>query len=65
MQLKKPEKITIRKNPYPAAKYVIKIEGRITWEGKSPQKKMPALLDENKGKNVSISWRPDQESLIV
>lgn len=65
MHPKKPEKITIKKSPYPAGKYVIKIEGRITWEGKTPQKKLPVLLDENKGKNVSISWRPDQESLIV
>jgi hypothetical protein len=65
LQPKKPEKITIRKSPYPAGKYVIKIEGRITWEGKSPQRKLPVLLDQNKGKKVSISWRPDQESLIV
>ncbi len=65
MQLKKPEKIAIRKSPLPGGKYVIKIEGKITWEGKNPQKKLPRVLNAHAGKNVSIAWKPDEESLIV
>ncbi len=65
MQLKKPEKITIRKSPRPGGKYVIKIEGKVTWTGKDPQKKLPRLLNAHPGKNVSIAWKSDEESLIV
>lgn len=65
MQLKKPEKITIRKSPCPDGKYVIKIEGKVTWEGKNPQKKLPRILNTHPGKNVSISWKSGEESLIV
>ncbi|MEE8418186.1 MAG: hypothetical protein V3S06_05920 [candidate division Zixibacteria bacterium] len=65
MQLKKPEKITIRKSPCPGGKYVIKIEGRVTWEGKNPQEKLPRVLNAHPGKNVSIAWKPDEGFLIV
>jgi len=65
VQSKKPEKITIRKSAPPCGKYVIRIEGRVTWEGKNPQKKLPRLLNAHPGKNVSISWKSDEESLIV
>ena len=65
MQLKKPEKITIKKSACPGGKYVIKIKGRVTWEGKNPQKKLPRLLNTHPGKNVSIAWKSDEESLIV
>lgn len=65
MQPKKPEKITIKKSPRPGGRYVIKIEGRVTWEGKDPQKKLPRLLNAYPGKNISISWKSDEEFLIV
>lgn len=57
--------ITIRKKPVYGGKYIIKIEGRVAWEGKNPRTKLPLLLNRNPGRNVSISWKPDREFLIV
>ncbi len=65
MQLKKPEKITIKKSPGAGGKYVIKIEGKVTWEGKDPQKKLPRLLNTHPAKKVSIAWKSGEEFLIV
>lgn len=65
MQLKKPEKIMIKKSPCAGGKYVIKIEGKVTWEGKDPQEKLPRLLNTHPAKKVSIAWKPGEEFLIV
>jgi len=63
MQIKKA--LTIRKKPRPGGKYIIKIDGKITWEGSDPQSKLPRILSDYRDKNVSISWKPDREFLIV
>jgi len=63
MQTKKG--LTIRKKPRPGGKYIIKIEGKITWEGCDPRSKLPSLLSDYRNKEISISWKPDREFLIV
>jgi len=63
MQTKKG--MTIRKKTRPGGKYVIKIEGNIAWEGNDPQTKLPSLLSDRRNKDISISWKPDREFLIV
>lgn len=57
--------IIIRKKPTPSAKYVIKVDGRIEWEGPDLKRKFPALLNDCRGKNISIAWKSDREFLIV
>ncbi|MEE9555256.1 MAG: hypothetical protein V3W18_13290 [candidate division Zixibacteria bacterium] len=57
-------RVTIRKKPQADGKYVIKIEGNIVWEGKKPQTKLPALLKNHRGRDISIVWKPKSESII-
>jgi len=58
-------RITIKKCPRPCGKYVIKIEGRVVWEGNNPHEKLPAMIIKNPGKSLSISWKRQREFLIV
>jgi hypothetical protein len=59
------EKITIRKCPEAWGKYIIKIEGKIVWEGANPHEMFPSMIVENPGKNLSICWKRQREFLIV
>jgi hypothetical protein len=63
MQSKK--RLTLRKKPRPDGIYVIKIEGKVAWEGKNPERKFSSLLSENRDRNISIAWKAGQESIIV
>lgn len=63
MQVKKG--ITIRKKTFTTGKYIIKIDGKIEWEGRNPQTKLPSMLNDFRGKDISISWKSDREFLIV
>ena len=45
-------------------RYVIKVDGKVVWEGRNPKEKYFNIRKQNKWKEVAIAWRT-KESILV
>ena len=46
-------------------KYVIKVEGKIVWEGLNVEEIFPKIKRENPEKKVALAWIPTKEEILV
>ncbi|MCK4733332.1 MAG: hypothetical protein KAT65_12835 [Methanophagales archaeon] len=44
--------------------YVIKVGGKVVWEGRNPKQKFDEIKQQNPGKRVSIAWRTREKVLV-
>ena len=44
--------------------YVIKVDGRVVWEGRNPKEKYFEIREQNPGKEIAIAWRTTEKILV-
>ena len=44
--------------------YVIKVDGKVVWEGRNPKEEYFGIMKQNPGKEVAIAWRTKEKILV-
>jgi hypothetical protein len=44
--------------------YVIKVDGKVVWEGRNPKEKYFEIREQNPGKEIAIAWRTTEKILV-
>lgn len=45
--------------------YVIKVDGKVVWEGRNPKEKYFDIRKQNPGKEIAIAWRTKEKNMVL